>query len=664
MKIKKLLWIFIAIMLSLLLFGCPCPTDPTPTDPTPTDPTPTDPTVSGFTFSPVAGTYSDAVELEITYYDSDSTLYITTDGSTPDTSSTVYIPGTTTISIYDDATISIVAYKNGVEIESDSAAYIIEREDLLERTITGNYSNTTGSNPVFTIDETTLTSELNFDSSNIECIYDSTSNSVDIILNNLNVFSGGNNYYLQDVLVEEYVNGEWREYVEFSTSQELLTQIAISLILDCSNSLGSNFSNVLQYAKDFVDIVKTNSSGALISIVDFATDVNSQSLITDQTTIESYIDSLSQGQYTAFYDAIQRGLNTVNGSVYPSSSQIYVTSTLPTLRWSEITDSYGYNVQVNSNNSFSGTTYVDDDTLDSSTLEYTLDSELTIGNTYYWRVRKENSDTTWGSWSSVYQFTIIDAEGSAIVSFTDGTDNFSTITDSDLVTNISGTSSKSFTIGLEGMGGVDEIVLESLAVNGNYALAESVSDLQAIFETFSEAVSNVYKVDYTRNSQVISSRQIRFKFTSTLEADGSTGEGVIIDGTGGIISENFESGSFPINWIGSWTIDSDAYSGSYSLQSNSIVNSQSTSVEVSVTVANDSTIAFDRKVSSENGYDFLTFYIDGTQPNSASWSGSVSWGEVSFEIPAGTHTLTWTYSKDGSGSSGSDCAWIDDIVIE
>ena len=38
-------------------------------------------------------------------------------------------------------------------------------------------------------------------------------------------------------------------------------------------------------------------------------------------------------------------------------------------------------------------------------------------------------------------------------------------------------------------------------------------------------------------------------------------------------------------------------------------------------------------------------------------------GLQAFSIPATAQTLTWKYTKDGSVNSGSDTAWVDDIVI-
>jgi hypothetical protein len=75
----------------------------------------------------------------------------------------------------------------------------------------------------------------------------------------------------------------------------------------------------------------------------------------------------------------------------------------------------------------------------------------------------------------------------------------------------------------------------------------------------------------------------------------------------------------------------------------------------------DGVVQFWKKVSSESGYDFLKFYVDGIPQDS--WSGEVGWSEEVFNLEAGTHTLKWSYEKDYWVSEGSDCAWIDYIVF-
>lgn len=44
-------------------------------------------------------------------------------------------------------------------------------------------------------------------------------------------------------------------------------------------------------------------------------------------------------------------------------------------------------------------------------------------------------------------------------------------------------------------------------------------------------------------------------------------------------------------------------------------------------------------------------------------SGDVDWTRASFLLSAGSHVLTFRYQKDYSVSNGSDCAWIDNVVL-
>ena len=82
---------------------------------------------------------------------------------------------------------------------------------------------------------------------------------------------------------------------------------------------------------------------------------------------------------------------------------------------------------------------------------------------------------------------------------------------------------------------------------------------------------------------------------------------------------------------------------------------------ITIDVPVNDQISFYRKVSSEETYDFLKFYIDGTMLEQ--WSGEVPWSEVSYPVTAGTHTFKWEYSKDISVSSGSDCGFVDYVVF-
>ena len=128
--------------------------------------------------------------------------------------------------------------------------------------------------------------------------------------------------------------------------------------------------------------------------------------------------------------------------------------------------------------------------------------------------------------------------------------------------------------------------------------------------------------------------------------------------------EDFETGDFSnFSWehFGerSWAVTSQQMnSGTYSAKAGTIEHDQSSTLRVTLDCASGN-ISFHRKVSSEAGFDYLKFYVDGTEEGK--WSGDEDWAEVSFPVTPGTRTFEWTYSKDGSASEGDDTAWIDDI---
>lgn len=135
----------------------------------------------------------------------------------------------------------------------------------------------------------------------------------------------------------------------------------------------------------------------------------------------------------------------------------------------------------------------------------------------------------------------------------------------------------------------------------------------------------------------------------------------------GLILEDFETGDFTsFNWNNSsaqpWTIiSSGAYEGTFAAKSGTITDNGSTVLILPYEVSANDTISFFRKVSSESGYDYMRFYIDGTKVGE--WSGEVSWSRVAYPVTAGTHTFKWEYMKDYTVTSGSDCAWVDYITL-
>ena len=138
-------------------------------------------------------------------------------------------------------------------------------------------------------------------------------------------------------------------------------------------------------------------------------------------------------------------------------------------------------------------------------------------------------------------------------------------------------------------------------------------------------------------------------------------------------SYDFESGTFEPEWSVSgapnWAIVADTRLGGQQLaKASTISNNQESRMTLDVSQLPASSGTFQYSVSSESNYDYLLFCIDNTGCSrfsgySQQWSGTVNNAQHTFSIPANAQTLTWKYVKDGSLSSGSDTAWVDDILI-
>ncbi|MBN1340584.1 MAG: hypothetical protein JXA03_14745 [Bacteroidales bacterium] len=154
-------------------------------------------------------------------------------------------------------------------------------------------------------------------------------------------------------------------------------------------------------------------------------------------------------------------------------------------------------------------------------------------------------------------------------------------------------------------------------------------------------------------------------FTVEVEADNEYSSSDMFFLVSGFEMEDFESGgflSYPWSFGGEapWEItDAEVYEGTYSSVSGPVGDNQSSALNLQACFLGGGEVSFYRKVSSEDTYDFLNFYVDGSLRGS--WSGEHDWELVSYQVPQGIHTLSWAYEKDVSIANGSDCGWVDYI---
>ena len=113
-----------------------------------------------------------------------------------------------------------------------------------------------------------------------------------------------------------------------------------------------------------------------------------------------------------------------------------------------------------------------------------------------------------------------------------------------------------------------------------------------------------------------------------------------------------------------WTVTSnDKHAGTYSIKSGGAGTAYATSdLTLTLTLTDNSPISFWYKASSEDGYDYGRFFIDGSKKLETSGTTN-SWAQYTDELTAGTHTLIWRYYKDSGTDSGDDCFYVDDITI-
>ncbi len=135
----------------------------------------------------------------------------------------------------------------------------------------------------------------------------------------------------------------------------------------------------------------------------------------------------------------------------------------------------------------------------------------------------------------------------------------------------------------------------------------------------------------------------------------------------GFVLESFERGIFePDYWTNDsqhpWTLSqSNPYEGSYCAKSGTVTHNESSQLTLYFQSSEPSNIGFFRRISSEANYDFLIFSIDDEEMDR--WSGEYWWHGYTYPTSPGQHSYTWTYAKDYSVDSGSDCAWIDYITL-
>lgn len=215
------------------------------------------------------------------------------------------------------------------------------------------------------------------------------------------------------------------------------------------------------------------------------------------------------------------------------------------------------------------------------------------------------------------------------------------------------------------------VKINNLGLNDAQNVSCTLSAIGTWASVSGNPIFNLLKVDssaiaiftITFDNQLTTGNYIDFDFHFVSQAySGSKSFPQVV----GEVDEDFESGDFSKfiwNSVNNkpWLIDTINYfEGLNSARSfDPLLDNETSGLWVSMSVLTDDSIHFYRKVSSESGYDNLTFYIDGTKKDE--WSGLLNWQKMSYPVSAGYHTFKWEYTKDVGIATNQDAAWVDYI---
>jgi hypothetical protein len=193
------------------------------------------------------------------------------------------------------------------------------------------------------------------------------------------------------------------------------------------------------------------------------------------------------------------------------------------------------------------------------------------------------------------------------------------------------------------------------------AYVENLS-MADVFSALPEGDSQMHSYTFQLNQNIPPSAVLPFEYTASYVnySDSEFGQMQL-----NLIVEDWEAENgfdWAISASNPWAIDnSTAYEGNYSMKSGNISDNQFSELLLTFEASESGNIGFFRKVSSEEGWDFLRFYIDDVEY--ASWSGNLDWEEFSYPVSAGVHTFRWEYRKDDIISDFMDAAWVDFITL-
>lgn len=103
----------------------------------------------------------------------------------------------------------------------------------------------------------------------------------------------------------------------------------------------------------------------------------------------------------------------------------------------------------------------------------------------------------------------------------------------------------------------------------------------------------------------------------------------------------------------------EGVAGDSALRSGAVADSEKSQFSASFT--GPGTLRYWRKLSTEEGFDFLRVRLNGNVIHEV--SGLRDWEAASLALPAGTNTVSWSYEKNERFTFADDAVWIDEVRL-
>ncbi|MDG1296094.1 MAG: C25 family cysteine peptidase [Saprospiraceae bacterium] len=217
------------------------------------------------------------------------------------------------------------------------------------------------------------------------------------------------------------------------------------------------------------------------------------------------------------------------------------------------------------------------------------------------------------------------------------------------------------TIEVENAGSADLYTVNHLLTEDSPYI--TIDEASIVSNTLANGDLVSLEFDVSADASVPINHKVNFDFSSE---SGNYADDIEFDLSVNLNLEDFEDDVYIAEYISDglypWFTDyTNSVSGTSSMRSGDIDDEQLSEMTISIDVVEAGDLIFNSRVSTEEGYDYLVFYINDVEVGA--WSGEIPWSSYSFPLDVGQYDLRWSYTKDFTVSSGDDAVWVDDVIF-